>query len=335
MSQLWDYIRGNCLEHQVSDFILQPGRPLLYIKHGITLLAKDVTVAAEDFAKIAKVLPPKQELRDVDAAYQHEDIRFRVSYFTSRRAPKMVMRLLPKTIPSLENIRIPEKLIKQVTSLTKGIVLVCGPTGCGKSTTIAALLREIMRLHEWHLLTLEDPIEYPLSDNPDFGHRVTAREIGTDILDFSSALRSGLRQAPKVILVGEIRDRETAEMAMNASLTGHLVLSTLHTNTAPLTIARLLQLFPPEMTPMIAGMLPDVLACIVCQRLEPSMDGGKRVALHEIMQMTPSICNHIRNRSYSDIEQEIETGRKMNHQSFKLAYDQAIESRLINRKHTL
>ncbi len=336
MSDFWNYIKQAATDGQVSDFHLRPEKPLLFTTHHQTQVAEGIVVPCATFEEIVKALPArKNDLLDVDGAYRREGLRFRVNYFSSERQPKMTLRILPSEIPSPASIRIPDSLMNQVLQLNQGIVLVCGPTGCGKSTTLASLLSEIMKSKQWHLLTLEDPIEFPLSEHPAFGHRVTSREVGSDIVDFAQGLRSGLRQAPKAILVGEIRDRETAENAIQASLTGHLVLSTLHTNNAPLTVARLLNLFPHDMSPMIASMLPDVLKIIICQRLESSIDGKSRVALHEVMQMTTPVAQHIRNQKFADIASEIETGRNYGHQSFKLAYDLAYQARLIAKKSIL
>jgi len=214
-----------------------------------------------------------------DAAYTLTDkARFRINIFSQRANYSIVLRKLNTIIPTLEWLKFPE-IIKQMPREKTGLILVTGATGSGKSTTLAAVLDDINQTKPVHIITLEDPVEYIHS------HRTSTfnqRELGTDFDTFSNGLRAALRQAPKVILVGEMRDRETVKIALSAAETGHLVLSTLHTIDAGQTINRILGMFEPEEQEQIRGRLAETLRWIVSQRLVPKESGG-RFALLEIM----------------------------------------------------
>jgi twitching motility protein PilT len=214
-----------------------------------------------------------------DSSYSVSDkARFRVNIFSQRSQYSIVCRKLNTTIPTLESLQLPE-ILKLIPQEKTGLVLVTGATGSGKSTSLAAVLAEINRTKPVHIVTLEDPVEYiHLHDKATFNQR----ELGTDFDTFASGLRSSLRQAPKVILVGEMRDRETVSIALSAAETGHLVLSTLHTIDAGQTINRILGMFEIEEQEQIRMRLADTLRWVVSQRLVPRIGGG-RYALFEIM----------------------------------------------------
>jgi twitching motility protein PilT len=210
-------------------------------------------------------------------------IRFRVNIFQQRGTYSIVMRVIPTEIPSLESLNLPAQL-EEVTALRNGIVLVTGPTGSGKTSTLAAIIDRINGEHHYHIVTIEDPIEYLHQ------HRrstINQREIGTDTKDFPSALRAALRQAPKVILIGEMRDYETTEIALEAAETGHLVLSTLHTIDASKTVDRIIGLYPKNEEQVIRTRLSQTFRYIVSQRLVPRADGTGRVPAVEILKSTP------------------------------------------------
>jgi twitching motility protein PilT len=210
-------------------------------------------------------------------------IRFRVNIFQQRGTYSIVMRVIPTEIPSLESLRLPAQL-GEITALRNGIILVTGPTGAGKTSTLAALIDRINNEHHYHIVTIEDPIEFLHM------HRrstINQREIGTDAQNFPSALRAALRQAPKVILIGEMRDYETTEIALEAAETGHLVLSTLHTIDASKTVDRIIGLYPKNEEQVIRTRLSQTFRYIVSQRLVPRADNTGRVAAVEILKSTP------------------------------------------------
>lgn len=215
--------------------------------------------------------------------------RFRVNIFSQRGTYSIVLRVIPNGVPTVEELGLPPQ-INQIAEERNGIVLVTGPTGNGKSTTLAAIINRINEDKAYHIVTIEDPLEYL--------HRhkkstINQRELGADVPSFSLALRAALRQAPKVILVGEMRDLETTEIALEAAETGHLVLSTLHTIDASKTVDRIIGIFPKNEEQQIRTRFSQTFKWIVCQRLVPRADGKGRLAVCEIMRSTPRTREYI------------------------------------------
>ena len=206
--------------------------------------------------------------------------RFRVNIFQQRGSYSIVMRVIPHEIPNFESLNIPPQLA-EICEMRNGIVLLTGPTGSGKSSTLAAIIDRINETKSYHIVTIEDPIEFLHTHKK---CTINQREVGSDTKDFSSALRAALRQAPKVILVGEMRDLETAEIALEAAETGHLVLSTLHTIDASKTIDRIIGLYPKNEEKIIRTRLAQTFRYIVSQRLVPRADGKGRVAVVEVLK---------------------------------------------------
>ena len=207
--------------------------------------------------------------------------RFRVNIFSQRGTYAIVLRVIPEGIPTLESLNMPAELFN-VCKLKNGVVLVTGPTGSGKSTTLAAIINQINHENAYHIITIEDPVEYM---HKHVKSTVNQREVGSDTKTFSLALRAALRQAPKVILIGEMRDVETIEIAMEAAETGHLVLSTLHTNDAAQTVDRIIGVFPKDQEPQIRTRLSQSFRYVISQRLLPKIGGG-RVAALEVLKST-------------------------------------------------
>jgi twitching motility protein PilT len=232
--------------------------------------------------------------------------RFRMNVFRQRGSIGAVLRIVPFHIPDFDTLHMPA-VIKTFAHLPRGLVLVTGPTGSGKSTTLAALLDIINRTKPVHILSCEDPIEFL------YGHKmaiVNQREIGEDTKSFASALRRALREDPDVILVGEMRDLETIHMALTAAETGHLVFATLHTQSAPQTVDRIVDVFPPDQQGQIRVMLATSLQAVVTQQLLPTADGLGRAAAVEILIATPAVRNLIRERKGYQLASQMQAGAR-------------------------
>ncbi|WP_310442492.1 PilT/PilU family type 4a pilus ATPase [Sulfurimonas sp.] len=246
------------------------------------------------------------ENKEVDLVYQFDERnRFRVNIFFQTDGPSFVFRVIPMTIPTIDQMNFPET-IRTFTKESRGLILVTGTTGSGKSTTLAAMIHEINTTQKKHIITIEDPIEFVHKDR---GCIINQRSVGQDTLSFDRALRAALREDPDIILVGEMRDRETIELALHAADTGHLVFSTLHTIDAKETINRIIAIFPNEEQNRVRLSLAGVLKGVVSQRLIPTID-DKRIAAMEILVKTPTIEKLIlENRDY-EIREAIEKGRE-------------------------
>lgn len=244
--------------------------------------------------------------KEIDLVYQFDEgTRFRVNVFFQTDGPSFVFRIIPMKVPSIDEMNYPQ-IIRSFTKESRGLILVTGATGSGKSTTLAAIVNEINITQKKHIITIEDPIEFIHKDR---GCIINQRSVGEDTISFDRALRAALREDPDIILVGEMRDRETVELALHAADTGHLVLSTLHTIDAKETINRIVAIFPNEEQNRIRVSLAGVLKGIISQRLIPTKD-DKRVAAMEILVKTPTIEKLIlENRDY-EIRDAIEKGRE-------------------------
>ena len=216
-------------------------------------------------------------------------VRFRVNIFKQRGSISIVMRVIPTSVPTIVSLALPPQL-GEISQLKNGIVLLTGPTGSGKSSTLAAIIDKINQEHSYHIVTIEDPIEFLHSHKKS---TINQRELGTDTPAFALGLRAALRQAPKVILVGEMRDMETTEIALEASETGHLVLSTLHTTDASKTVNRIIGIYPKSEEHVIRTRLAQAFRYIVSQRLIPRADGSGRIAAVEMLKATPRTREYI------------------------------------------
>ncbi|MGK0502360.1 type IV pilus twitching motility protein PilT [Alteromonas sp. CI.11.F.A3] len=230
--------------------------------------------------------------------------RFRVNAFVQNRGAAAVLRTIPNTVLTLDDLGAPE-IFKEIINQPTGIVLVTGATGSGKSTTLAAMVDHINSHKREHILTIEDPIEFVHENKMSL---INQREVHRDTHSFSNALRSALREDPDVILVGELRDLETIRLAISAAETGHLVFGTLHTNSAPKTIDRIIDVFPAEEKAMVRSMLSESLRAVISQTLLKKVGGG-RIAAHEIMVGIPAIRNLIREDKVPQMYSVIQTGQ--------------------------
>ena len=262
---------------------------------------------------------------DLDIAYQDEDLpRFRVNAFRQRGHVSVALRVIPKNVPDFEELGMPPG-IRRLAEEHRGLVLVTGATGSGKTTTIAAMIDHNNRSRRQHIVTIEDPIEIIHSDHSCI---VNQREVGLDTSDFTQALRRALRQDPDVILIGELRDAETAQTALQAAESGHLVLSTLHTLDVAETIGRLIEFFPESKQQMIRTITAGVLRGVVSQRLLPRTGGG-RIAAVEVMVTNSRIADLIRENKPESIPEAIEEGSFFDMQSFtKALIDLVVEDKV-------
>lgn len=251
-----------------------------------------------------------QETNDVDFAYALAgDARFRVNLFRNSKGSSAVFRHIPLSIPTLEELGMPE-IVSKFCDEPKGLILVTGPTGSGKSTTLAAMVDLLNKSRRDHIITLEDPIEFV---HPSQLALVNQREVGAHTQSFSRALRAALREDPDIVLVGEMRDLETISMALETANTGHLVLGTLHTSTAVMTVDRIVNLFPAEQQNQIRSTLADVLRGVICQNLCRRIGGG-RVAALEILVVNPAVSNLIREGKTIQIPNIMQTGKALGNQ---------------------
>ncbi|HEY6766773.1 MAG TPA: PilT/PilU family type 4a pilus ATPase [Candidatus Sulfotelmatobacter sp.] len=277
---------------KISDLFFSPGKPPLVEVSGklspagaARALTNEDTrrIASDLIGKNAQAVANLKEKGSCDISYSLPGAhRFRVNIFMQRGTCAIVMRVIPGQVPDFDALNLPPELAK-IVGLRNGIVLVTGPTGSGKSSTLAAIIDKINREQSYHVLTIEDPIEFLHTHK---GCIVNQRELHSDTPSFAVALRAALRQAPKVILVGEMRDRETIEIAMEAAETGHLVLSTLHTIDASKTIERIVGAFPMTEQHTVRNRLAKSFRYIVSQRLIPRKDGSGRIAAMEILKST-------------------------------------------------
>lgn len=272
----------------------------------------DLEAMVEPFMKIKGVADKMETLGEADFAYSfNENARFRVNMFKQKGEYAVVMRMLPTKMPQPEAIGLPEA-VQNFVHLKRGLVLVTGETGSGKSTTLAALINRINETQQKHIITIEDPVEFVHQHKMSL---VNQREIGIDTMSFSNALRASLREDPDIILVGEMRDLETIETALTAAETGHLVFSTLHTNSASSTIDRIVDVFPAGQQDQIRVQLANVLEGIVCQQLLPTREGNGRVAAFEVMVANSAIRNLVREGKSFQLTSQIQTGRKQGMQT--------------------
>ena len=325
------------VELGASDVHLKEGQPPVLRRDGELALLEDH--AALDDAALAAVLgtvgartPEKLQqfhaTGDLDTAYQDEDLpRFRVNGYRQRGAISFAFRVIPKTVPSFGELGMPP-VVQKLAEEQRGLILCTGATGSGKTTTLAAMIDHMNRTRRQHIVTIEDPIEILHADH---GCIVNQREVGLDTGSFGEALRRALRQDPDVILIGELRDAETAQTALQAAESGHLVLSTLHTVDAAETCGRMVEFFPSEKRDVIRSILAGVLRGVVSQRLLPRLDRG-RVAAVEVMVMNARIADLIREGRSDEITDAVAEGDFFQMQTFTQALIEHVLAGTVDRE---
>ena len=302
-----------------SDLHVRAGGPA-YIRVDGELIqaAPDAVPPAEVEAMLKQVAPARalkifEEKGECDFSFQAGEVaRFRVNAYKQRQKLCLAVRFITTQIPTLQELRLPVATLKKISDNSRGLVLVTGITGAGKSSTLAAMIDYINETRAEHIITIEDPIEFVHKDKKAI---VTQREIGEDTATYSDGLKMAMRQDPDVVLIGEMRDLETTQAALTAALTGHLVFGTLHTTDAIQTISRIVDLFPPHQQPLIRVQLAESLRAIVSQRLLASTKGGRAPAV-EILINTPHVRKQIEENKAVEIIQALQKGQFYGMQTF-------------------
>lgn len=312
------YQRGNL--SRISDMHVKTGRPVSFrIDDDLTPLPEGTGVTEEVIRYMLGVLLNERHLefvldqenpKDLDTAFEWKDqgVNFRLNVFRDRDGLAFVMRVLASNIPSIQEVGLPsEKIWQDITSLKRGLVLVTGVTGSGKSTTISSLINHVNLHRKTRIITLEDPVEFLFKSESSM---VSQRQIGQDVPTFADGLRSALRENPDVIFVGEIRDTETASLALSAAETGHLVFSTLHTRDAKGALSRIVDMFPSEQTKSLCLQLSFSLSFVLSQKLVPRADGNGRILVMEVLKNLPALGNLIRTGNWQQVYSTMETQAK-------------------------
>ena len=317
-----------------SDVHLSSGEaPMLRI-HGDMKRIEHPPLSAEEVHRMVfdimsdSVRKTFQEKNDADFSFELGDIaRFRVNAFRTRRGEGAVFRTIPSKVMTMEDLGLPP-ILKEIAEKEKGLVLVTGPTGSGKSTTLAAMIDHINETYEGHILTIEDPIEFVHSSKKCL---INQREVGPHTESFDAALRGALREDPDVILVGEMRDLETIALALTAAETGHLVFGTLHTSSAPKTVDRVIDVFPAGQQGQIRTMFGESIQAVITQTLLRKRAGGRIVAL-EILIGTPAVRNLIRENKIHQIPSTMQTGQAVGMQTLDMALIDLVSKGLVSKE---
>lgn len=332
------------VKQKASDLHVAVGLPPVLRVHGKLLQAPYDTFSAAVSQRMVYDILTDEQIQKFESSYELDfsyalgrTSRFRVNVFRDRGTVAAAFRVIPTQIPTIADLNLPA-IIEKLTHITRGLILVTGPTGSGKSTTLAAMINTINTTRSEHIITIEDPVEYLHTHKMSV---INQRELGQDTKSFPNALRAALREDPDVILVGEMRDLETMQMAVSSAETGHLVFATLHTNSAATTVDRIVDSFPPGQQEQIRLQLSNNLQAVLCQQLLPTVSGSGRVCAQEIMIATPAIRNLVREAKAHQITSMIQTSGNIGMQTMdmclrdlymtgKITRDMAI-SRAMNR----
>jgi len=322
------------VKNGASDLHLSAGLPpMIRVDGDVRRINVDLMEHEDVHSMVYDIMNDKQrktfeEYWETDFSFEIPGLaRFRVNAFNHNRGAGAVFRTIPSKILTLEDLGAP-KIFEDIANTPRGMVLVTGPTGSGKSTTLAGMINYVNENHYGHILTIEDPIEFVHESKKCL---MNQREVHRDTLGFSEALRSALREDPDVILVGEMRDLETIELALSAAETGHLVFGTLHTSSAAKTVDRIVDVFPAAEKEMVRAMMSESLRAVISQTLLKKIGGG-RIAAHEIMIGTPAIRNLIRENKIAQMYSAIQTGQSIGMQTLDQNLEQLLQKGLIGRE---
>jgi twitching motility protein PilT len=321
-------------EYKFSDIHIKENQPIMLRVNGDMITPEEEIISSSVLRQFAHDSLTEQQLehltvvRDVDLAIEVGDYRFRVNFFYTSHGLSAVLRKIETEIPTMADLKLPY-VMQEVVEKPNGLVLVTGPTGSGKSTSLASIIDAVNDSKQGHILTIEDPIEYIHHPKE---CSVSQREVGRDAESFSSALRASLREDPDVILVGELRDLETIQLAITAAETGHLVFGTLHTSGAPNTINRLIDVFPAAQQGQVRSQLAESLLLVVTQQLIKTADGQGRVAAFEIMVCNHAVRNLIREGKIFQISGIMQTARGEGMATMKNSVEELISSGRINHE---
>ena len=324
------------VKHKASDLHVKVGRPPLYRVNGVLLPAKMPALALDEVKALAystmtqKQIQEFEEKLQIDFGYLVPGLaRFRANVFMQKGSLAFVIRAVPLSVPELSTMGLPP-VLTDLAMKPRGLLLVTGATGSGKSTTMAALIDFINRNQRCHIICIEDPIEYIFEDNM---ATVSQREVGVDTMNLRDALRGALRQDPDVIIIGEMRDYETMQVAVTAAETGHLVISTLHTNSAVSTIDRIIDCFPPEAKNQLRLQLASCLVGVIAQRLIRKADGSGRIVACEVLTKSPTVEKLIVENRLNELEEAMESSNVLyKMQSMNQAIAQMIRDGVITKE---
>jgi twitching motility protein PilT len=328
------------VQANASDLFVKVGMPAAMRVAGKVKYLTELGVITNEFAQkffdtmaTPRVRKLFEEHLEADASYEEKGVgRFRVNIFQQRSHIGFVLRYVKYVVPSMEDLRLPSKTLCKIAGLQRGLVLVTGIAGSGKSTTLASMLKYINSTMEKHIVTIEDPIEFMFNDEKSL---INQRELGIDTPTFISALKHVVRQSPDIIMIGEMRDIETVETAINAAETGHLVFSTLHTMNCMQTIERIMNIFPPYQHEFLRKQLSLLMRGVISQRLIPTKDGKARVPAIEIMVDTPTIKELLHEGKFRDIYKAIKEGNYFGCQTFNQSLKELYQSDLITVEEAL
>jgi len=333
-----DQLFDKLLEHSGSDLHLGVGYPPMMRVRGALVEMRETPVeTAEMESLLFEIVTPEQkktitETLDLDFAYAYEDkARFRANYLYKTTGLAAVFRTIPTKVLTLEDLRCPPA-IRKLSDRRSGLVLVTGPTGSGKSTTLAAMIDHINKTRACHVLTIEDPVEFVHVPQT---AQITHREIGPHASTYAHAIRSAGREDPNVILIGELRTNETMKLALQLASFGILVFATVHTNSAAATIDRIVNAFPSDEQPQVRGMLSESLAGIVAQQLLRTADGKRRVAAHEILVGSPALASMIRENKTFQIPSLMQSGQAQGMQTMDMALERYVRDKTISLENAL